>query len=67
MEIFYCCFNHKGNPDHGMRFSNGLIPQEGNVEICFSGIWRSVCDINWDDKDAFVICREMGFPTTGKI
>ena len=36
----------------------------GQVEFCTSGAgFRSkVCDINWDDRDAEVVCRELGLP-----
>ena len=42
------------------------MPEAGTVEFCSSGIWKAVCDSNWDYKDAFVVCRELGLPATGK-
>ena len=29
------------------------------------GAWRGVCDHQWDYEDAFVACRQLGYPATG--
>jgi hypothetical protein len=33
----------------------------GTVELFKSSYWYQVCDADWDDTDARVACREMGF------
>ncbi len=57
------CLSYPGLTEGELRLSNGLIPQEGTVEVCVGGTWRGVCD--WDYTDAYVACRQMGFPATG--
>ena len=49
-----------------VRLIGGLIPQEGTVQVCMNGMWSSVCDWSWDYKDAFVVCRQLGYPATGE-
>ena len=52
---------------HGaVKLIGGLIPEEGTVEVCMNGVRSSVCDNSWDYKDAFVVCRQLGYPATGE-
>ena len=37
----------------------------GRVEICQDLVWGLICMSFWDDNDATVVCRQLGFSDQG--
>ena len=45
--------------------SNARSVIKGRVEVCFNGIWGTICSLNWDDQDASVACKQLGYSAEG--
>ena len=47
--------------DTEVQLVDSQSPYDGRVEICIDGVWQTVCDDNWDKRDAAVVCRQLGY------
>lgn len=48
-----------------VRLQDGSNEREGRIEICMNGQWGTICNNLWDDQDATVVCRQLGFSDQG--
>ena len=51
--------------DGEIRLVGGLSAQEGRVEVCYSGVWGTVCGDLWGTGETSVVCRQLGYSSSG--
>uniref|UniRef100_A0A8C1PFQ0 Neurotrypsin n=1 Tax=Cyprinus carpio TaxID=7962 RepID=A0A8C1PFQ0_CYPCA len=65
----WCFFpNSRGRIDWGycdckqgsLRLQGGRSKLDGTVEVYLNGVWGTICSNGWDDRDAAVVCRQLG-------
>ncbi|XP_025142229.1 T-cell differentiation antigen CD6 isoform X9 [Bubalus bubalis] len=49
------------------RLTGGTDPCEGQVEVYFRGVWNTVCDSEWYDSEANVLCQDLGCGTVARV
>ena len=47
-----------------LRLVNGQTETEGRIEVCINDSYATICDNRWDELDAIVACRQLGFSST---
>ena len=45
---------------------NSSRKSTGRVEVCVNGSWGTICSDFFDDNDAKVVCRQLGYSSLGK-
>ena len=52
---------------HGAgRLVSGNTSMEGRAEVCINGQWGTICDDEWTDDSANVMCGQVGHASVGK-
>lgn len=59
--MFYFCFT--GKVKLNVRLINNVngVKGRGTLELEYNGVKGTVCDDDWDDPDAKVVCKMLGY------
>ena len=54
--------------DGSVRLQSGVpnIVRDGRVEVCLNKVWGTVCDRQFSEDDAQIVCAQMDFEKTSK-
>ena len=53
--------------DGAVRLAGATGNFLGRVEICINNQWGTVCDSDWDNSEARVVCRQLGFSNSREL
>ena len=51
--------------DGDIRLGDNQLTR-GRIEVCVNGTWGTICDDQWTDKDAAVVCGQLGYSKLGE-
>ena len=49
-----------------VRLQGGIDMREGRVEVCRNRTWGTVCNDTWNNRDAGVVCHQLGYSASSK-
>ena len=60
----FCIHHFVGCVESSVR-QVGSSPLEGRLEVCYRGVWGTVCGKEFNAFDANVVCQQLGYSPLG--
>ncbi|CAG2216784.1 unnamed protein product [Mytilus edulis] len=57
----HCFLNCSPDGEGGLRITDGFAGNQGRLEIYYKGEWGTLCDDQFENVDAEVACRQLGY------
>ena len=52
--------------DGEVRLVGGETEREGRVEMCYNGVWGTVCADGWDEIATNITCTQCGYTNSSE-
>jgi len=59
--MFFLCTAAQNCTNGTVHLVDGPVENAGRVEVCINGVWGTVCHNGWNNNDARVVCRQLGY------
>ena len=50
-----------------IQLIGGAFENEGTVQVCYNKLWGLISDSNWDNNDAKIVCKQLGYIGGSKL
>ena len=67
LHLFYLWYYIVNCEQEDVRLAGTSYSTIGRVELCRNGTWGTVCSNSFDDIDASVVCKHLGFSPYGNF
>ncbi|CAC5424588.1 unnamed protein product [Mytilus coruscus] len=57
----HCFLNCSPDGEGGLRITEGFAGNQGRLEIYYKGEWGTLCDDQFENVDAEIACRQLGY------
>eukprot|EP00731_Ephydatia_muelleri_P038897 Em0975g1a len=67
-DVSVLCTANNSMCSHGdVRLVGGGSDLQGRLEFCAGGEWTTICSNGWDEREASVVCRQLGHSGDGAL